>query len=113
MAKISDEILISTLTIYRQLLELINEAKVTEYQIVEEFGETEITLIALEELQNIVERMRNSYSRLNTLLLRISEAQPRADTATMELLIKSIEQAQGNLASSLATIQESKRDTGL
>jgi hypothetical protein len=31
----------------------------------------------------------------------------------MELLIKSIEQAQGNLASSLATIQESKRDTGL
>jgi len=46
MAKISDEILISTLTIYRQLLELINEAKVTEYQILEEFGETEITLIA-------------------------------------------------------------------
>lgn len=113
MAKISDEILIKTLTIYRQLLELINEAKATEYQILEEFGETEITLIALEELQNIVERMRNSYSRLNTLLLRISEAQPRADTATIELLIKSIEQAQGNLASSLATIQESKRDTGL
>ena len=57
--------------------------------------------------------MRNSYSRLNTLLLRIAEAQPVADTATLELLMKSIEQAQGNLASSLATIQESKRDTGL
>ncbi|WP_227875706.1 hypothetical protein [Aphanothece sacrum] len=113
MAQISNEILITILTIYRQLLELINEAKATESQILEQFGETEITLIVLEELQNIVERMRNSYSRLNTLLLRIAEAQPIADAATLELLIKSIEQAQGNLASSLATIQESKRDTGL
>jgi hypothetical protein len=113
MAKLSDDTLVTTLTTYRQLLELINEAKATEYLILEEFGETEETLIALEELQNIVERLRNSYSRLNTLLLRMAEAQPKADTATIELFIISIEQAQGNLASSLATIQESKRDTGL
>jgi hypothetical protein len=113
MAKLGDETLITIFNIYRQLLELIHEAKATEYLILERFGETEATLIALEEIQNIVERMRNSYSRLNTLLLRIAEAQPVADTATLELLMKSIEQAQGNLASSLATIQESKRDTGL
>lgn len=113
MAKLANDTLITVLNIYRQLLELINEAKATEYLILEQFGETEATLIALEELQNIVERMRNSYSRLNTLLLRIAEAQPVANTSTLELLMKSIEQAQGNLASSLATIQESKRDTDL
>jgi hypothetical protein len=61
----------------------------------------------------MVERMRNSYLRLNTLLLRIAEAQPIADSATLALLTKAIEQAQGNLASSVATIRESKRDANL
>jgi ParB-like chromosome segregation protein Spo0J len=50
MAKLSDGTVVTVLNIYRQLLELIDEAKETEYLILERFGETEVTIAALEEL---------------------------------------------------------------
>ena len=113
MAKLAEETLITVLNIYRQLLELIHEAKATEYLILERFGETAITLVTLDALQNTSERLRNAYTRLNTLVLRIAEAQSVADTATLELLNRTIEQILMSFAAIQASIQEAKGDVGL
>ncbi len=113
MAKISDEMLTTVLTLQGQLLTVIDQAKDLEYKILEQFGETNETMTALEALDNITERLRNAYTRIQTLMLRIAEAQPNADVNTLQLLEKCLEQTQANLAASEATIKESKGDVGL
>ncbi len=113
MAKIPDEFLKKVLTLQGQLLVFIDQAKETEYRILVKFGETSATLTTLAALDNITERLRDAYTRLQTLMLRIAEAQPHADENTLQLLERSIEQTQANLAASEATIKESKVDVGL
>lgn len=50
------------------------------------------------------------FSRLSNLLLRISEFQPIAPPATLELLAQTIEQAEATADAGEATIRESKSD---
>jgi hypothetical protein len=56
----------------------------------EQYGENSDTIEELEELQNARERLVVPYSRLNTLLLRILESQPKADLAMLEILLQTI-----------------------
>jgi hypothetical protein len=67
----------------------------------------------LEELQNARERLNQSYSRLNTLLLRILEAQPITANVMLDLWVKAIDKGQANLAAANASIQEIKRGWNL
>ncbi|MEG3895667.1 MULTISPECIES: hypothetical protein [unclassified Microcoleus] len=109
MAKLPDETITSALNLQRRLLEGIDTAKAAESAIFEQFGETDTTATVLEQLQNAAERLREPYSRLCTLLLRIAEAQP-ASSAMLDLLYRSIEQGQAALDASSASVQEAKRD---
>ncbi len=52
---------------------------------------------AWDHVCHLKERATSSYSRLSNLLLRISEMQPLATTATIELLSKTIEHRQVRL----------------
>ncbi len=113
MAKLSDETLTLVFNLQRRLLQRINEATETEVIIFEQFGEAEIILVELEQLYNIKERARSSYSRLYTLLLRVAESQPTATSATINLLALSIEPAEATDAASDATIEEIKGDLDL
>lgn len=70
MAKLPDETITTILNLQRRLLERIDEATATEAIIFEQFGEIEEILFELEQLQNVRERAKSSYSRLYTLLLR-------------------------------------------
>ena len=70
------------------------------------YGETASTIGELEELQNARERLNQSYTRLNTLLLKILEAQPIATNAMLDLLTKAIENGQANLEAANASTQE-------
>ena len=70
-------------------------------------------MTVLEQLTNIKERATSSYSRLSNLLLRISEMQPLATTATIELLSKTVEQAQVTADAGDATLREAKTDWNL
>lgn len=110
MTKLPDETITTVFALQRRLLERINEATATALNIFEQFGETELTVSELEQLDNIRERATSAYSRLYTLLLRIAESQPVATSATLNLLARSIEQAQATEAASKATIQEIKSD---
>ncbi|MCC3404188.1 MAG: hypothetical protein JGK17_00955 [Microcoleus sp. PH2017_10_PVI_O_A] len=109
MAKLPDKTITSALNLQRRLLEGIDAAKAAESAIFEQSGETDATATVLDQLQNSAERLREPYSRLYTLLLRIAEAQP-ASSAMLDLLYRSIEQGQAALDASAASVQEAKRD---
>lgn len=70
-------------------------------------------MTVLKQLTNIKERAISSYSRLSNLLLRIPEMQPLAPSATLELLSKTIEQAQATADAGDATVREAKTDWNL
>ncbi|MDF0555972.1 hypothetical protein [Kamptonema sp. UHCC 0994] len=66
MAKLPAQILIAIFNLQRQLVQLIDAAKTAEYNLFEEYGETDETVPDLEQLQNGTERLRNPYSRLHS-----------------------------------------------
>jgi hypothetical protein len=113
MAKLSDETLTMTFQLLRQLADAIEIASATEWVFFARYGETPRTIGELEELQNARERLNQSYSRLNTLLLRILEAQPIAANAMLDLLATAIDNGQANLEAANASIQEIKRGWNL
>jgi hypothetical protein len=113
MAKLSPEALTNIFNLLRQIAEEIENAGATEWMIFEKYGETTQTINELEELQNVKERLNQSYSRLNTLTLRILEAQPIASNAMIELLTQAINNGSANLEASHASIQEIKKGWSL
>jgi hypothetical protein len=113
MAKLSDDTLTMTFLLLRQLAEAIELASETEWILFDRYGETPRTIGELEELQNARERLNQSYARLNTLLLRILEAQPIAANAMLDLWGKAIDNGQANLDAATASIQEIKRGWNL
>lgn len=110
MAKLSAETLTAIFSLQRQLIEFIAETKLTEFSLFERYGETEETLPELEQIQNCLERLRNPYSRLHTLTLRISEYYPVAPSAILELLNETIEQAKISADVVAASLSETKRN---
>jgi len=73
MAKLPDQTLTTIFYLQQRLIELIDEAKATEFALFEQFGENETTLPELDQMQSSVERLRMPYSRLHTLALGIAE----------------------------------------
>ena len=113
MAELPPEITITVLELQRQLLSIIHKTTANAFMLLESYGETEQTIVSLNDLDNIRERANTYYSRFYTLLLRIADSQPIASNAMLELLDRSIEEAQANIAASEATIREEKRNWNL
>ncbi|MFB2875923.1 hypothetical protein [Floridanema aerugineum] len=91
MAKIPHELLTTIFTLLRQLAEQIEAAATTEWELLQQDGETEETIPELEELYSAREKLTARYSRLNTLLLRILEIQPTDPADMLSLLEQGIE----------------------
>ena len=109
MALLPEETLDTVFILKRRLLLLINESTKTQFLILEQFGETTESNVSLEELQNTREKLTTSYSRLNTLLLRITEYQPAAPTDMLDLLARTQEEGEAGADASSASIEEVKR----
>jgi hypothetical protein len=110
VAEISKETTEKLLELMGRLSILIDTTSSTELFIFNTYGETEEMVYVLEQLQNTKERGISSYSRLSTLLLRVSEVQPSAPVAMIEMLIKTIEQAQATVDAGEATVKEARND---
>jgi hypothetical protein len=110
VAKISRETLDLVLSLMGRLLILVDTASATELSIFNLYGEVSEVIYVLEQLQNIKERGVYAYTRLSTLLLKISEFQPLATAALLEMLTKATEQAQATLDAGEATIREAQED---
>lgn len=113
MAKLPDQTLATIFDLQRRLVELIDEAKATEFDLFERFGENEATLPELDQMQSSVERLRMPYSRLHTLALGIAEYQPIAPDAMLNLLAQTIEQTEALIGAVEASISETKQNWNL
>ena len=113
MAQLPEETITTVLNLQRRLLAIINQAAAIDFLILEQYGETEATLIDLEQLQNIQERADTYYTRFYTLLRRIAGSQPVAAPAMLELLYSSINDAQATADALEATIGEEKRNSNI
>jgi hypothetical protein len=113
MANLPPETLYLITNLLPRLFEVINLATATEYNLFEQYGETAATIYELEQINNALERARSFYNRLYVLTLQVAESQPVASSATLNLLLQSIEQAQATADAVEATAQETKRTWGL
>jgi flagellar biosynthesis chaperone FliJ len=110
VAEISKETIEKILELLGKLSILIDTTSSTELSIFNTYGETEEMVYVLEQLQNTKERGISSYSRLSTLLLKVSEVQPSAPVAMIKMLTKAIEQAQATVDAGEATVKEARND---
>lgn len=110
MAALPETTITTVLALQRRLLAIIDRATATEMLIFDNYGETETTLIALNDLHNVQERADTYYSRFYTLLRQIASSQPIANPALLELLHRSIDDAEATSNALEATIQEEKRN---
>jgi hypothetical protein len=90
-----------------------SEGEVGVVTLLSTLTETEETIPELDELQNVTERARDSYTRLSRILLLVADAQPIADAAIVELMERSLAQAEANADASEPSVQEIKRNWNL
>jgi hypothetical protein len=110
VAKLPDPVLTDIFILQRRIIESIDTTTALAFGLFAQWGETTETVTELEELQNIQERLRSQYSRLNTLLLKVSESQPIASADMLNLLYRTIEVAEASLDASIASLQEIQRN---
>ena len=113
MADLSEATISIIFNLQRRLLKIINEATKFSFIIFDRFGETEETMPELNELQNVRERVTSYYVRLYRLSLQVSESQPIATSATLDLLAQSITQTEAIADAGEASTQEIKRNWNL
>ncbi len=113
MALLPDETLATVQRLQRELLERLNAATATEYELLEVYGETDETGDYFDLLQNAKERVDTYYTRFYVTLRRVYNSQPVADRDTLEILARSIDEAEATSASTNATVREIRRDFNL
>jgi hypothetical protein len=113
MANLPDETLTTISNLLPRLFQVINLAMETEFSLFEQYGETDETIGELEQVRNAEERLRTLYNRIYGLVLQVAESQPAANSATLNLLYQSIEQAVATAYAVEATAQETKRNWNL
>jgi formylglycine-generating enzyme required for sulfatase activity len=113
MANLPDEILTTISNLLPRLFQVINVVMETEFSLFEQYGEKDETMGELEQVRNAEERLRTSYNLIYWLMLQVAESQPAANSATLNLLYQSIEQAVATAYAVEATVQETKRNWNL
>jgi hypothetical protein len=113
MAKISSELMSDLASLQQLLLESVNEAKLSEYLLLENFGETDNTISSLDELTVIALQASELYTQISRLLLQISEIQPAITPAMLELLSERVSTIENRVPALQQSIKEIKLDWGL
>jgi hypothetical protein len=113
MAKLPEDVSGLIWSLKRDLLEILEEAVESEYRLFENYGETDRTIIVLEELKNVADRAKDWFSRLSNAQIRIAEAQPSVPADMLELVYRSIDRIEAGTPALKQSIAEVKRDWGL
>lgn len=113
MARLPIEVAETIWTLKRQLLEIIDAATAAEETIFRNLGETELTIVVLDELKRVSERATPWFTRLSNSQVRIAESQPEITFDMLDLLNQTIGQIQIELPALERSIQEVKQDWNL
>ncbi|MGB3204865.1 MAG: hypothetical protein WBB28_07760 [Crinalium sp.] len=113
MARIPREITQTIVSLKQQLLDIIDSATTTEFELFEKFGETDDTIIPLNDLRDIAGQAASRFSQFSTLQLRVAQSQPIASTDLLQFLNEKIANAEQRVSALDRSIQEIKHDWGL
>ncbi len=110
MGKLNPETAQTIWDLQKQLLEIIDTAKTLEQSLFESFGETERSIIYLDELQNIAEQATERFSRFSIFQSRIANAQPPVPSDIIKLVNRTIENTQAKIPALERSIQEIRQE---
>jgi hypothetical protein len=113
VAKLPKETKITVRNLKEQLLDIIDESKGMEYEILGRFGENPETISTLEQLTEIAEQARTRFSQLSNLQLRIAEVQPGIPSDLLKLMGEAIANVQSRIPALERSIEEIKLDWSL
>ena len=97
----------------QRLLDILDEAKSAEFNLLERWGETERSITALDQLTEIAEQAKERFSQLSTLQILLAESQPIAAADLLRLLDERIASIQNRVPALERSTQEIKADWNL
>lgn len=113
MAKLPNDLSETIWTLKRQLADVITNSREAEFTIFERFGETQRTIIYLDELQNVAEQATERFSQFSSLQIRIFNIQPFIPADMLELVMQVIANTEARLPALEQSIQEIKTEWNL
>jgi hypothetical protein len=108
MAKLSRETRQTLWRLKDQLLDLVDEARASEFSLFERFGERKETMTVLDELKDIAEQAASRFSQLSSLQLRSAESQPFVSPDMLELLVQMIANTEQRVPALERSVEEIK-----
>jgi hypothetical protein len=106
MAKLSPDISETIWRLKRQLADVIDNARSTEFSLFDTVGETERTIVYLNDLQSVAEQATERFSQFSSLQIRIFNVQPHVPGDMLELVIRSIAIKEARLPALEQSIRE-------
>ncbi len=113
MAKISNELKSTLVRLQHTLLLIVDDAKAAEFVLLKRYGETNETIVVLDELTAIAQQSSDLYVQISRLLLRTAEIQPIVTEDMLGLLTDRVETVSNRVPALDRSIQEIKSDWGL
>jgi hypothetical protein len=113
MAKLPSDVNETLWLLKKQLLIIVDKAKAAELALFEHLGETEDTIIVLDELSDIAEQAVTRFSQLSNLQIRMAEAQPTVSPDMLDLVTQSIIHIQQRVPALERSVEEIIIDWGL
>jgi hypothetical protein len=110
MAKLSPDIRATLSQQKEHLLDLVDEARLLEFLLLDSIGENQETISTLEQLTEIAEQARTKLSQLSTLHLRIAEVQPRISNDLLKLMNEAIANIESRIPALERSLEEIKLD---
>ena len=106
MAKLPNEVSETIWRLKRQLADVIENARTAEFALFNTFGETERTIVYLDDLQSVAEQATERFSQFSSLQIRIFNVQPHVPGDMLELVMQSISNTEARLPALEQSIQE-------
>jgi hypothetical protein len=113
MAKLTPEYRAVIWELKQRLLDIVDEAKAAEFNLLDSWGETDSTIIALEQLTEIAQQAVERFSQISILQIRIAQSQPAAGADLLRLLDERVNTIQNRVAALERSTQEIKSDWNL
>jgi hypothetical protein len=113
MAKLPNDIPETIWGLKRKLAHVIDNARSAEFFLFDTFGETERTIVYLDDLQSVAEQATERFSQFSSLQIRISNVQPHVSEDMLELVTRLIESTEARLPALEQSIQEIRTEWDL
>jgi len=110
MAKLPNDIFETIWRLKRQLADVIDNARTAEFSLFDTFGETERTMVYLDEFQSVAEQATERFSQFSSLQIRILNVQPHFPEDMLELVTRVIENTDARLPALEQSIQAIKTE---